>query len=109
MTIKKQPLKSKPEIKITFEIEKKDAQGATTISLLSEHNQWKPIAFKQLKSGKFKLAVNLSTAATTSFQYIFQAIGSENQTFMLLPNDADGYVDNGMNDGGKNALLQIDI
>ncbi|WP_022940582.1 1,4-alpha-glucan-branching protein [Psychromonas hadalis] len=107
MTIKKQPLKSKPEIKITFEVEKKDAQGAVNINLLSEHNQWQAIAFKQLKSGKFKLAINLPTKSASSFQYIFQATNTDNQQIMLLPTDADGYVDNGMNDGGKNALLKI--
>ena len=107
MTIKKQYLKSKPEVKITFEIEKKEANNATSIALLSEHNQWEAIELKQLKNGKFKVTVNVSTETLTSFQYTFQATDSDNQKVMLLPTDADSYVDNGMNDGGKNALLQI--
>jgi len=107
MTIKKQYLKSKPEVKITFEIEKKDAQNATNIILLSEHNQWQAIELKQLKSGKFKVAVNVSTEQLASFQYTFQATDKSNQKIMLLPTDADAYVDNGMTDGGQNAVLQI--
>jgi hypothetical protein len=107
MTIKKQYLKSKPEVKITFEIEKKDADNATSISLLSEHNEWQAVKLKQLKNGKFKVVVNVSTQTSNSFQYIFQATNKENQKTMLLPVDADGYVDNGMTDGGQNAVLQI--
>lgn len=107
MTIKKQYLKSKPEVKITFEIEKKDAANAANIVLLSEHNQWQALELKQLKSGKFKVAVNVSTEGLDSFQFIFQATDSDNQKIMLLPVDADAYVDNGMTDGGKNAVLQI--
>ena len=107
MTIKKQFLKSKPEVKVTFEIEKKDAENATSISLLSEHNQWQAVELKQLKSGKFKVAVNVSTEKLSSFQYIFEATNSDNQKVMLLPADADAYVDNGMTDGGQNAVLQI--
>ena len=85
MTIKKQYLKSKPVVKITFEIEKKDTKNATNITLLSEHNQWQAIELKQLKSGKFKVAVNVSTEKLQSFQYIFQATDGNNQKVMLLP------------------------
>ena len=49
MPIKKQYLKSKPQVKVTFEIEKQDAQDAQRIVLLSEHNNWTPIEFKKLK------------------------------------------------------------
>lgn len=107
MTIKKQYLKSKPEVKITFEIEKENAQDAATVALLSEHNNWQALEFKKLKSGKFKLAFNVSTENLNSFQYIFEATTNDNQKIMLLPINADNYVDNGMTDGGKNALLEI--
>ncbi|MEI6896103.1 MAG: hypothetical protein V5786_01180 [Psychromonas sp.] len=107
MTItKKQYLKSKPEVKITFEIEKKDAKNASNISLLSEHNDWQEIEFKKLKNGKFTVVFNVSTKKLNSFQYTFQAT-CEDQKQTILPTDADTYVDNGMNDGGKNAVLKI--
>jgi hypothetical protein len=107
MTIKKQYLKSKPEVKVTFEIEKEDSLNATSIALLSEHNEWQAIELKQLKSGKWKVAANIPTEKSKSFQYIFQVINEDKQQLMLLPTDADAYVDNGMNDGGKNAVLQL--
>lgn len=107
MTIKKQYLKSKPEVKITFEVEPKDAQDAKSITLLSEHNDWQPIIFTQLKSGKFKATFNVSTENIESFQYTFQAVKEDKQQVMLLPMGADDYVDNGMTDGGKNAVLKI--
>jgi len=106
MTIKKQYLKSKPEVKITFEIAKDDAPQANNIKLLSEHNDWQEIAFKKLKSGKFKLVFNVPTDKLESFQYTFQATTDDHQ-HALLPLGADDYVDNGMNDGGKNAVLKI--
>jgi hypothetical protein len=106
MTIKKQYLKSKPEVKVTFEIEKEDAQNATSIALLSEHNNWQPIELKKLKSGKFKVVVNISTEKSDRFQYTFQ-VTNDDQKVMLLPKNADAYIDNGMTDGGQNAILQI--
>ena len=107
MTIKKQYLKSKPEVKITFEIEPKDAQEADSITLLSEHNGWKAVEFKKLKSGTFKAAINVLTEKFDSFQYTFQVTSADKQQVMLLPMGADDYVDNGMNDGGKNAVLKL--
>lgn len=107
MTIKKQYLKSKPEVKVTFEIEKKDVENAASIALLSEHNNWKPIELKQLKSGTFKIAVNISTEKLSRCQFTFQVTNNDKQQVMYLPSDADSYVDNGMTDGGKNAVLQI--
>lgn len=103
MIIKKQYLKSKPEVKITIEIAPQTAPNADNITLLSEHNDWQAIEFKKLKSGKFKLAFNVSTEQRDSFQYIFQADNQE----VILPVGADSYVDNGMNDGGQNAVLKI--
>ena len=103
MIIKKQYLKSKPEVKITFEIAAQSAQDADNIVLLSEHNDWQAIEFKKLKNGKFKLAFNVSTERQDSFQYTFQA---DNQV-AITPIGADSYVDNGMNDGGQNAVLKI--
>jgi len=106
MIIKKQYLKSKPEVKITFEIEQQDAQNADSINLLSEHNNWTETEFKKLKNGKFKLVFNVLTEKLDSFQFTFQAM-CNGERHSLLPAGADGYVDNGMNDGGQNAILKI--
>lgn len=105
MSIKTQYLKSKPQVKITFEIEREDAQDAQTIALLSEHNNWQPIELKKLKNGKFKVVENIATDDRDGFQFIYKATANDGNEFMLLPKDADNYVDNGITDGGKNAVL----
>lgn len=107
MQIKKQYLKSKPQVKVTFEIDKDDAPDAQSIVLLSEHNNWTPIAFKQFKNGKFKVAENISTADRDGFQFIYRVTNNDGHEYNLQPQDADNYIDNGMTDGGKNAVLVI--
>lgn len=107
MNIKKQLLKNRPVVKVTFEIAKEIANNATRINLLSEHNNWQAIEFKKLKNGKFKIAENISTVERKNFQFIYQVTTESGIESMLLPTDADDYVDNGMNDGGKNAVLSL--
>ncbi len=107
MPIKKQYLKSKPQVKVTFEIEKKDAQDAQSIVLLSEHNNWTPIELKKFKNGKFKVSENISMEDRDGFQFIYKATAEDGNEFTLLPEGADNYVDNGISDGGKNAVLVI--
>lgn len=107
MPIIKQYLKSKPQVKVTFEIEKQDAKNAQQIVLLSEHNDWAPIEFKKFKNGKFKVTENISQQERDGFQFIYKVTAENGEEFTLLPNDADNYVDNGITDGGKNAVLVI--
>ena len=107
MPIKKQYLKSKPLVKVTFEIEKEEALGAKSIVLLSEHNNWQAIELKKFKNGKFKVTEDIPTAGNNSVQFIYIATANEGGEFTILPKDADALVDNGMNNGDKNALLQI--
>ncbi|TEW53356.1 hypothetical protein E2R68_12780 [Psychromonas sp. RZ22] len=107
MSIKKQLLKNKPIVKVTFEITKEQANNAQSISLLSEHNDWQEIEFKKFKNGKFKVAENISTIDRQGFQFIYKVISEDGSESTLLPEDADSYTDNGMNDGGKNAVLII--
>ena len=107
MNIKKQFLKNKPIVKVTFEISKEVANDAVSINLLSEHNQWQPIEFKKFKNGKFKVAENISSEDRQGFQFIYQVTSETGTESILLPDDVDSYVDNGMNDGGKNAVLLL--
>ena len=107
MSIKKQLLKNKPFVKVTFEIEKEIASNATSIHLLSEHNNWQEIEFKKFKNGKFKIAENISTKDRQGFQFIYKAMFEDGLESTIVPKGADNYVDNGMNDGGKNAVLVI--
>ena len=107
MNIKKQFLKNKPIVKVTFEISKEVANDAASINLLSEHNQWQPVEFKKFKNGKFKVAENISSEDRQGFQFIYQVTSETGTESILLPDDVDSYVDNGMNDGGKNAVLLL--
>jgi hypothetical protein len=107
MPTKIQHLKSKLHVKVTFEIEKKDAKDAQHIVLLSEHNNWIPLELKKFKNGKFKVVETISTDDRDSLQFIYKATAKDGHEFTLLPEGADDYVDNGMADGGKNAVLVI--
>lgn len=107
MSIKKQFLKNKPIVKVTFEVSKESANDAASISLLSEHNEWQLIELKKFKNGKFKIAENITTEDRQSFQFIYKVVSETGVESTLLPDDADSYVDNGMNDGGKNAVLTL--
>lgn len=107
MPIKKQYLKSKPQVKVTFEIEEQDAKEAQQIVLLSSHNNWEPVAFKKFKNGKFKIAENISLEDYDNFQFIYKATAENGNEFTILAEDANSYVDNGMTDGGKNAVLEL--
>ncbi|MFT6926976.1 MAG: hypothetical protein ACJAZP_002599 [Psychromonas sp.] len=107
MPIKKQYLKSKPVVKVTFEIEKEEALGAKSIVLLSEHNNWSAIELKKFKNGKFKVTENIPTDGKEGYQFIYIATADQGNEFTILPSGADALVDNGMNNGDKNALLEI--
>ena len=107
MSIKRSYLKNKPVVKVTFEISKEAAADASTIFLLSEHNQWQPIELQKFKNGKFKIAENISLEERKSFQFIYKITSPTGEESVLLPDDVDSYVDNGMNDGGKNAVLLL--
>ena len=54
MPINKQFLKSRPEVKVTFAVEKEAAGDAEQVLLLGEFSQWQPIELKRMKNGEFK-------------------------------------------------------
>ncbi len=49
MPINKQFLKSRPEVKVTFAVEKEAAGEAEQVLLLGEFSQWQPIELKRMK------------------------------------------------------------
>ncbi len=61
MPLIKQFLKSKPEVKVTFAVEKEAAAGAEQVMLIGEFTQWQPVELKRMKSGEFKATLNLPT------------------------------------------------
>lgn len=74
MPLIKQFLKSKPEVKVTFAVEKEAAAGAEQVMLIGEFTQWQPVELKRMKSGEFKATLNLPTDGPGYFEYCYQLI-----------------------------------
>ena len=96
--IQKQHLKSRPVCKLTFEMPE-DYQ-AESLELCAEFNDWEPIPFKRLKSGKWKLQVDVDSGA--EFQFRYRAHSDEGEWWDNDPN-ADRYVSNSY--GSENGVL----
>ena len=90
MSIKKQFVKSKDLYKVTWSIDKKTANGADNIVLSGNFNDWSYTqdVFTKLKSGAFKLTLELPKDAEYQFRYL--ADGQQ----WLNDGEADNFVDN---------------
>ena len=77
MAIKKQYLKSKPVCKVTFSILAEDAKK---VSLVGSFNDWneKSNAMAKLKSGDFKIDLNLTPGKEYQFRYLIDNTTWEN-------------------------------
>jgi hypothetical protein len=69
MSIKKQFLKNKPMVKVTFEIEPAAAGEANEAYVLCEALNWEKTPLKKLKSGTFKGMVELPTDQQDDFEF----------------------------------------
>jgi len=69
MSIKKQVIKTKPVVKVTFSIEAKEAN---TASVVGDFNNWNPSEgeLSKLKNGTFKAAFDLPKDNSYEFKYI---------------------------------------
>ncbi len=93
MSLKKQYLKSKPVCKVTFSMEKEVVEGAKTVDLLGEFNNWntaEPVKMKMLKNGTFKITIDLPVENDFQFKYLLD--GEK----WINDNDADKYVNSGL-------------
>ena len=65
MALKKQYMKSKPVVKVTFRLPKAAAGDASSVSVVGEFNGWNIYAtpMDKLKDGSFKKVVDLTTGA----------------------------------------------
>ncbi|MCV9387591.1 isoamylase early set domain-containing protein [Reichenbachiella ulvae] len=102
MSIKKQFLKSKDVCKVTWTVDKKVAKGAENVSLSGSFNDWSLDAhpFKKLKSGDFKLVLELPKDQKYEFRYLVD--GNE----WINEEEADGYVDNQVSNE-SNCLISL--
>ena len=72
MSIKKQVLKSKPICKVSFKVEKSEAQGASNVSVVGDFNNWDEAAgeMKALKDGSFSITLEMETGRDYRFRYV---------------------------------------
>jgi len=69
MSIKKQVIKTKPVVKVTFSIEAKEA---STAAVVGDFNNWNPAEgeLSKLKNGTFKAVFELPKDNSFEFKYI---------------------------------------
>lgn len=99
MSISKQFLKSKPECKITFSVEAKEANS---VEVAGSFNNWSPkkLPLKKRKDGVFKGTLNLPINNSFEFKYLVdgkQWVNDE-EADQLIWNDFAG---------SENGLIQL--
>ena len=72
MAIAKQFLKSKPLAKVTFELPAEAVNGAKTVALAGEFNNWDTSshALKKQKDGSYKATVELPIGNEYQYRYV---------------------------------------
>ena len=100
--IKKQYLKSNSLCKVTFRLPKDAVQGARTVTIVGNFNDWdtKKTPMKKLKNGEFKLEMKLPRNKEYRFKYLIDS--------KLWENDwhADKYVPNSYGDDDSVIIIQ---
>ena len=110
MPVSKKYNKTKKEIKVTFKVTKKAAQGAKEIYLLCENNGWDPIPMECQKSGDFKVDVPFSESdSKTEFQYRFRLVMEDGTEMYDNDWDADKYVPNPFEGDNSVVILTKDL
>lgn len=105
MALKKQYLKSRPEVRVTFEISKQAAHEAAKVYLLGEFNNWTPIELEHLKNGKFKTVVKLPTDQQSKYEFRYKYQFKDGHEEFENEWEADGYLPNDF--GEENSVINI--
>lgn len=105
MPVIKKFLKTKPEVQVTFEVEKEAAKEAEQIFLLGEFAGWEPVELKKLKSGIFKATLNLPTNEKESYQYRYRLVMADGHEVFDNDWNADAYCSNPF--GGENSVVTV--
>ena len=90
MSISKTYSKSKPVCKVTFEVSAGTVNGAKSVSLVGDFNEWNPTALKKQKDGAFKASVELEKGKEFAFRYL---VDNEN---WINDDAADKYIPSGV-------------
>lgn len=98
MAIKKQVVKTKPVVKVTFSVEAKEANVA---SVVGDFNNWDPKTGElgKLKNGTFKATFDLPKDASYEFKYVIDG------AFVNEP-EADSFQWNDFA-GNENSVLAL--
>ncbi|MGL1889299.1 MAG: isoamylase early set domain-containing protein [Reichenbachiella sp.] len=102
MSIKKQFLKTKDLYKVTWTMDKKTANGAGSVFLSGNFNEWSLEAnpMEKLKNGSFKLIMELPKGQEYQFRYLL-----DNKNW-LNEEKADGFTDNQLSNE-PNSILSL--
>lgn len=98
MAIKKQIIKTKPVVKVTFSI---DAKEANTAAVVGDFNNWNAAegALSKLKTGTFKATFDLPKDSSFEFRYLVDGV------YVNEP-EADSYAYNEFA-GAENSVLAL--
>ncbi|MFM2486509.1 isoamylase early set domain-containing protein [Celerinatantimonas yamalensis] len=105
MPLKKQYLKSRPEVRVTFEINKQATHNAKKVYLLGEFNDWTPVELEHLKNGKFKTVISLPTDQQPSYQFRYKFCGMDGEETFDNDWNADAYQPNSY--GEDNSVVMV--
>jgi len=102
MALTKQYLKTRPVCKVTFRLPKKAAPQAKRVHLVGDFNDWntQTMPMQRLKSGEFKLVVDLSTGRDYAFRYLIDQKIWENDW------EADRYIPSPY-EGVNNSIVSL--
>ncbi len=102
MAVAKQFLKSKPVAKVTFELPAAAVNGAKTVVVAGEFNNWDVTAqlLKKQKDGSYKTTVELPVGGEYQYRYILDGTKWENDWA------ADKYVASGVS-GEENSVVVL--
>ena len=98
MSVKKQFIKTKPVVKVTFTVDAKEANSAAVVG---DFNNWNPGAgeLNKLKNGTFKGVFDVNKDASYEFKYVIDG------TF-VNESEADSYKWNEFA-GAENSVLEV--
>lgn len=105
MALKKQYLKSRPEVRVTFEVSKKAAQDAAKVFLLGEFNDWNPVELEHLKNGKFRTVLKLPTDQQSCYEFRYKYYTQDGSEKFDNDWEADAYHPNEF--GGDNSVIIV--
>jgi 1,4-alpha-glucan branching enzyme len=102
MSLQKRFLKSKPVSKVTFRMPPSALNGASHVYLVGDFNNWdeKNTPMARLKSGEFKITLDLPTGHNYEFRYLIDHEIWENDW------EADSYNPSGF-PGVENSVVQV--